>query len=210
MSEQEFELTTKLRIRPVDAEDAKDLHAYCFTSRDAEEVADELKSDLARIKKNEVYRVVAEASGHAIGNIRMEHSKGDNEIGEISQLAVSTPFRTFGVADKLIDVTSQIAQENGIKTLQIELPESDGAIIEAYKRWGFAERPVVVLQRVVGAPEVEAPEAEAPEVEAPKEEAPEEKAPAKEAPASSSRGSSSRSRTQSKKSDDAGEQQELL
>ena len=68
----------------------------------------------------------------------------------MGQLAVSAPFRQFAVADRLIDFTEQIAQENGITTLQIELSRSEEAIINAYKGWGFDERPVVTLQKTVG------------------------------------------------------------
>ncbi|MCZ6677218.1 MAG: GNAT family N-acetyltransferase [Candidatus Poribacteria bacterium] len=165
MVDQEFELTAKLQIRTITAKDAKDLQTYCFPNQTAEDIDKELKEDLARNKKGEVYRIVAEASGHTIGNIRLERSKADNELGEISQLTVSPPFRQFKVADKLIDVTEQIAEENGVKTLQIEFPKSENAIIAAYKGWGFAERPVVTLQKVVKSPEPESTTEEASEPE---------------------------------------------
>ena len=172
MADQEFELTAQLRIRAAAANDADDLQAYCFSGRPAEEIDTELKDDLSRNKKGEVYRIVAEASGHAIANIRLERNPIDNEIGDVSQLTVSPPFRQFEVADKLLGVTEQIAQENGIKTLQIELPKSEKAIINAYKGWGFDERPVVTLQKIVEAPEQEAHTDESP----PSEESPEDSA----------------------------------
>lgn len=162
MADQEFELTTKLRIRAAAANDAKALEQYCFTGRTAAEIDEELLDDLARTEKGEVYRIVAEASGHAIGNIRLERHPLNPEIGEVSQLAVSAPFRQFAVADKLIDFTEQVAQENDITTLQIELSRSEEAIINAYKGWGFDERPVVTLQKAVGAADtVSAPDQEA-------------------------------------------------
>ena len=111
----------------------------------------ELQDDLARTQKGEVYRIVAEASGHAIGNIRLERQPHNSEIAEVSQLAVSAPFRQFAVADRLIESTEQVAADNGITTLQIELSPSEEPIINAYKAWGFDERPVVTLQKVVGA-----------------------------------------------------------
>ena len=161
MADQEFELTTKLRIRAATANDAKALEQYCFTGRTAAEIDEELQDDLARTEKGEVYRMVAEASGHAIGNIRLERHPLNPEIGEVSQLAVSAPFRQFAVADKLIDSTEQVAQENDIATLQIELSRAEEAIINAYKGWGFDERPVVTLQKAVGAADtVSAPDEE--------------------------------------------------
>lgn len=151
MADQEFELTTKLRIRAANANDAKALELYCFTGRTTEEIDQELQDDLARTQKGEVYRIVAEASGHAIGNIRLERQPHNSEIAEVSQLAVSAPFRQFAVADRLIESTEQVAADNGITTLQIELSPSEEPIINAYKAWGFDERPVVTLQKVVGA-----------------------------------------------------------
>ncbi|MCE2393768.1 GNAT family N-acetyltransferase [Candidatus Poribacteria bacterium] len=106
--------------------------------------------DLSRTQQGEVYRIVAEASGHAIGNIRLERHPLAPEIGEVGQLAVSAPFRQFAVADRLIEATEQVAEENGITTLQIELSPSEEAIINAYKGWGFDERPVITLQKTVG------------------------------------------------------------
>ncbi|RKU14067.1 hypothetical protein C6502_02650 [Candidatus Poribacteria bacterium] len=155
MANQEFELTTTLRIRPADANDARALEQYCFTGKTTEDIDQELQDDLSRTQKGEVYRIVAEASGHAIGNIRLERHPLDPEIGEVGQLAVSAPFRQFAVADRLIDFAEQVAEENGITTLQIELSRSEEAIINAYKGWGFDERPIVTLQKTVGASDTE-------------------------------------------------------
>ena len=150
MANQEFELTTTLRIRSAAANDAKALEQYCFTGKTTEEIDQELQEDLSRTQKGEVFRIVAEASGHAIGNIRLERHPLNPEIGEVGQLAVSAPFRQFAVADRLIESTEEVAQENGITTLQIELSRSEEAIITAYKGWGFDERPVITLQKEVG------------------------------------------------------------
>lgn len=150
MADQEFELTTTLRIRPAAADDAKALEQYCFTGKAAEEIDQELQEDLSRTQKGEVYRIVAEASGHAIGNIRLERHPLNPEIGEVGQLAVSALFRQFAVADRLIEATEQAAQEYGMTTLQIELSRSEEAVISAYKGWGFDERPIVTLQKAVG------------------------------------------------------------
>jgi len=169
MADQEFEITTKLGIRAAQAKDAENLQLYCFADSSLEEVTNQLKDDL-KDKKN-VYRVVAEASGHAIGNVRVKRSQLDDEVGEISQLAVSPPFRAFGVADKLIEATEQIAQENGINLLQIEISQSEAPIIEAYKKWGFAERPVVTLEKLLNTSNPE--ESEETPSEPPAEEQPE-------------------------------------
>lgn len=150
MADQEFEFTTTLRIRAAEADDAKALEMYCFTDKTTEEIDQKLQEDLARTQKGEVYRIVAEANGHAIGNIRLERHPLNAEIGEVDQLVVFSLFRQFAVADRLIDFAEQVAAENGITTLQIELTPSEEAIINAYKNWGFDERPVVTLQKAVG------------------------------------------------------------
>ena len=186
MANQEFEMSAKLRIRAAEAKDAADLHAYCLTNTPVEEIAAQLKDDVSRGRKGEVHRLVVDAGGHAVANIRIEQNKGNPEVGEIGQLAVAAPFRAFGVADRLLEAVEGLAQESGIKTLQIELAQSDTAIIEAYKRWGFSERPVVTLEKPLAASEAEENE---------EDEAPEPSAQEAE---------------ESEDSDDSGEQQELL
>ena len=155
MANQQFELTTTLHIRLATASDAKALEQYCFTGKTTEEIDRELQEDLSRTQKGEVYRIVAESGGHAIGNIRLERHPLNPEIGEVGQLAVSAPFRQGAVAGRLIEATEQAAQENGITTLQIELSRSEEAIINAYKGWGFDERPIITLQKTVGSSDAE-------------------------------------------------------
>lgn len=153
MANQEFELTAKLGIRAAEAKDAEHLHTYCFPENTLEEITAQLKDDLKSNRQKDVFRVVAEASGHAIGSVRVERSKSESEVGEIGQLSVSAPFRAFGVAERLIETVEQLAGENDINMLQIEVPSSDTSIVEAYKRFGFDERPVVTLQKPVSASE---------------------------------------------------------
>ena len=198
MANQEFELTTTLRIRPAAVNDAKALEQYCFTGKTTEEIGQELQEDLSRTQQGEVYRIVAEASGHAIGNIRLERHPLNPEIGEVSQLAVSAPFRQFAVADRLIDSAEEVAQENGITTLQIELSRAEEPIINAYKGWGFDERPVITLQKAVGSSDA----ASAPDQEAAIDEAPE--------PEEDTEDSSEDSSEDSEDSTDDGGQQKLL
>lgn len=149
MQSREFELKTTLKFREAKANDAEDLHLYCFAHEKLEDIEEELKSDLEKMKKDRLYRLVVDASDHAVANIRMERGLSDPDIGKISRLAVSVPFRTFNLADRLIDAIYDIAVENGIKIIQVDIPKSEKNIIEAYKKWDFAERDVVTLQREV-------------------------------------------------------------
>jgi N-acetylglutamate synthase-like GNAT family acetyltransferase len=171
MASQEFQLVAQLTIRSAEAKDATDLHTYCFAEETLEDITNALNEDLKSERKNDVFRLVADASGHAIGNIRLERSKTDDEVGQIDQLAVSAPFRSFRISAKLVEVTEQVAQENDIKTLRIEVPESETSIIQAYKNWGFSERPIVTLEKHVEAsePEAEASDESAAQPEAPAE-----------------------------------------
>lgn len=169
MANQEFELTAKLGIRAAEAKDAEHLHTYCFPENTLEEITAQLKDDLKSNRKKDVFRVVAEASGHAIGSVRVERQQSQPEVGEIGQLSVSAPFRAFGVAERLIETVEQLAGENDINMLQIEIPNTDTSIVEAYKRFGFDERPFVTLQKPInssGETEEEASEDSPPEEEA--------------------------------------------
>ena len=161
MADQEFEVTAKLQIRTITANDAVDLHTYCFSAKPLEELEKEIKQDVAQARQGKVFRVVAEASGHPIGHIRLERSKLDDAIGEINQLAVSPPFRKFDVADHLVKVIEEVAADNKMQALRIEVPKSETAIIEAYKKWGFGERPVVTLQKEIAGTNKENPDSEA-------------------------------------------------
>lgn len=160
MKSQEFELKTKLKIREAKADDAEDLHLYCFPNEEFEDIKDELSSDLERMADEQVYRLVVDASGHAVANIRMERSPFDSEVGKISRLAVAMPFRGFNIADRLVEGINELAAENEINTIQVDIPKSEEKIIEAYKRWGFSESPFVTLQKEIEAEENEQSEEE--------------------------------------------------
>lgn len=149
MQNKEFELKTTLKIREATADDAEDLHSYCFVNENLQDIEEELKSDMEKMADGQLYRLVVDASGHAVANIKMERHPLDPEIGKIDSLTVSVPFRGFNVADRLIDAIYDIAEENEIKSIQVDIPRSDEKIIEAYKRWGFTESPVVTLQKEV-------------------------------------------------------------
>ena len=63
---------------------------------------------------------------------------------------MSAPFRPLGVADHLVAAAEAAAAEDGINTLEIELPSSEANVIQRYKDWGFTEKPLVVLQKALG------------------------------------------------------------
>lgn len=145
--EQAFDITAGLRIRKVSVDDATALRTYCFPSDTLEEVEKQLKQDIERMERGEMYRLVAEVNGYAIGNIQLEFDRRNRKVAQIHKLVVTGPFRGSAIADKLVDAISEMAKQNGVETLQIEAHRSDGKIIEKYKSWGFAEKETTILEK---------------------------------------------------------------
>ena len=155
MADQAFEFSAKLEFRPIKDDDIKDLQTYCFSNKTIDEINEEINQDLDRIENGEVFRIIADASGHAIGQVRIERETAQSTTANVGDLHVSAPFRAFGVSAKLIESVVKTASENGIETLEIEVMKSDVAIIDAYRNWGFEERPTIVLQKsiTIGGPD---------------------------------------------------------
>ena len=145
MANQDFSLSGAVKIRAAEESDAAHLHTYCFPESTSEQVTEELKADLAA----GTHRLVAESSGYPIGQVTVKQSALNPEIAQVGNLAVAGPFRQFGVADHLMDAAEAAATANGVTTLEIELSPSETSVIQRYKDWGFSEKPVVVLQKVL-------------------------------------------------------------
>ena len=145
--EQAFEIAAGLRVRKVNLDDATALSTYCFPSDTLEEVEKQLKKDMERMERGEMYRLVAEVNGYAVGNIQLEFDRKNRKVAYIHKLIVTGPFRGTAVADKLVDAISDLAKQSGVKMLHIEAQRSDGKIIEKYRSWGFAEKDTVILER---------------------------------------------------------------
>ena len=153
MANQDFGLTGALKVRAAEEGDAIHLHTFCFPEKTQEQVTQELQADLE--SDGQTTRLVAESSGYPIGQITVSKNAGDPEVAQVGNLAVSGPFRQLGVADNLIEAAAAAATENGAKTLEIELPSSETNVIQRYKDWGFVEKPLVILQKMLDAEEVE-------------------------------------------------------
>ena len=153
MANQDFGLTGALKVRPAEEGDATHLHTFCFPEKTKEQVTEELQADLE--SNGQTTRLVAESSGYPIGQITVSKDSGDAEVAQVGHLAVSGPFRQLGVADYLIKAAGAAATENGAKTLEIELPSSETNVIQRYKDWGFVEKPLIILQKMLDVEEVE-------------------------------------------------------
>ena len=158
MANQDFNLTGAIKVRSAEENDAPHLHAYCFPEKTREQVTEELTADLET--GSGTYRLVAEASGYPIGQVTVKQSPINPEIAQVGNLAVAGPFRQLGVADHLMRAAEATATSNGVKSLEVELAPSEASVIQRYKDWGFTEKPVVVLQKMLEAEAEEAEEAE--------------------------------------------------
>lgn len=156
MANQDFGLTGALKIRPAEESDAAHLHTFCFPEKKQEQVAEELQADLE--SNGQIHRLVAESSGYPIGQITVSKDSSEAEVAQVGNLAVSGPFRQLGVADHLIKAAETAAAENGAKTLEIELASTETNVIQRYKDWGFVEKPLVILQKLLDAEEQEVEE----------------------------------------------------
>jgi len=145
--EQVFDITTGLKIRKAEIDDANSLHAFCFPSETLEEVEKKLKRDVERMDRGEAYRLIAEVNGYAVGNVLIEIDKKNKKIAQVSQLVVTGPWRGTATADKLLDVASDMSRQNSVEILQIEANRSDGKLIEKYKSWGFVEKEIIILEK---------------------------------------------------------------
>ena len=145
MANQAFNLAGALKVRSAEKEDAAHLQSYCFPEKTKTQVTKDLDADLA--EDSQTHRLVAEVGGYPIGQISITRDAVDPEVAEVGDLAVSAPFRPLGVADHLMEAAEATATEEGVKTLEIELPASEAPVIQRYKDWGFTEKPLVVLQK---------------------------------------------------------------
>ncbi len=149
MANQDFSLAGALKVRSAEKEDAAHLQSYCFPEKTKTQVTKDLDADLA--EDSQTHRLVAEVGGYPIGQISITRNAVDPEVAAVGDLAVSAPFRPLGVADHLMKAAEATAAEEGMKTLEIELPASEAPVIQRYKDWGFTEKPLVVLQKALDA-----------------------------------------------------------
>ena len=145
--EQAFDITAGLRVRKVTIDDATALRTYCFPSDTLEKVEKQLKQDIEKMERGEMFRMVAEVNGYAIGNIQLDFSKRNRKTAQIHKLIVTGPFRGSATADALVEAVCEMAKQSGVELIQLEAQRSDGKIIEKYKSWGFEEKETIILEK---------------------------------------------------------------
>lgn len=145
--EQAFDITAGMRVRKVTMDDVTALRTYCFPSDTLEKVEKQLKQDIEKMERGEMFRMVAEVNGYAIGNIQLNFSKRSRKTAQIHQLIVTGPFRGSATGDKLVEAVCEMAKQSGVELIQLEAQRSDGKIIERYKSWGFEEKETIILEK---------------------------------------------------------------
>ncbi len=145
--EQAFDITAGMRVRKVTMDDATALRTYCFPSDTLEKVEKQLKQDIDKMERGEMFRMVAEVNGYAIGNIQLDFNKRNRKTAQIHKLIVTGPFRGSATADRLVEAVCEMAKQSGVELIQLEAQRSDGKIIEKYKSWGFEEKETIILEK---------------------------------------------------------------
>jgi len=145
--EQAFDITAGMRVRKVTMDDATALRTYCFPSDTLEKVEKQLKQDIGKMERGEMFRMVAEVNGYAIGNIQLDFNKRNRKTAQIHKLIVTGPFRGSATADRLVEAVCEMAKQSGVELIQLEAQRSDGKIIEKYKSWGFEEKETIILEK---------------------------------------------------------------
>jgi len=145
--EQAFDITAGIRVRKVTMDDATALRTYCFPSDTLEKVEKQLKQDIGKMERGEMFRMVAEVNGYAIGNIQLDFNKRNRKTAQIHKLIVTGPFRGSATADRLVEAVCEMAKQSGVELIQLEAQRSDGKIIEKYKSWGFEEKETIILEK---------------------------------------------------------------
>lgn len=143
----EFEVKAGVKIRKATVEDAISLRNFCFSSANLEDIEKQLKDDTAKMERGELFRLVADSNGFAVGSIQFQVDKHNKEIANVLQIVVSPPFRGTAIASKLMDSAAELARQNKVKMLQVEVPRADLKVIESYKKLGFVEKEYLVLER---------------------------------------------------------------
>lgn len=164
MANRDVNLSGAIKIRSAEENDASSLQMFCFPEQSESQVAQELKADLEA--GSGTHRLVAESSGYAIGQVAIKRKAADSEVAQVGNLAVAGPFRQLGVADHLMEEAAAAATSDGVKVLEVELAPTETNVIQRYQNWGFSEKPVVVLQKMLGAAASQDEEGNTIEVEA--------------------------------------------
>lgn len=147
MQDHEFEIKAGIKIRKATIEDSASLRNFCFTASSLDDVEKQMKDDIAKMDRGELFRLVADANGFAVGSIQLQVNKYNKEVADVVQIVVSPPFRGTAIASRLMESAAELAKQHKVKLLQTEVLRSDLKMIESYKKLGFFEKEYVVLER---------------------------------------------------------------
>jgi GNAT superfamily N-acetyltransferase len=133
-------MTEILQIRRTTIQDARDLHANCFSMSSFEAVKNALIVDLAAMETGQRIRLVASINGVVVGNATLfrEQHVLKQHIGSIHDVVVCGLYQGRGIARRLFE---QISEEARAMSLHI-LDTSARAGMDAdqvYRKLGFRE-----------------------------------------------------------------------
>lgn len=98
-------------IRLAKLEDAPSLQRNCLPSNTLDEVKNFLKNDFEEMEEGNKFRLVADVSGAAIGNLELFFSRHPLTFhtAEISTVVVNPKFGRKGIATKMIESALKLA-----------------------------------------------------------------------------------------------------
>ncbi len=121
-------------IRPARMDDAEALHRHCYPEADLADVRDYLAWCLRQSQKGRIVRLVAEVSGHVVGNIQLTVW---GQTGEVGSLVVAPAFRRRGLARRLLSALIADAKGRELADLEISASQHEPAILAFYQQLGF-------------------------------------------------------------------------
>lgn len=135
---------TDLTIRPVKQGDAPALQANCWPDKLEAAVTIFISDVLRRTSHDLAWGVVAvREGGIAIGYGQIARWA---RVGEISDLIVAEAWRDQGIGTALIRYLLGIAQQKGLRQVEIGAQESNRGALKLYRRLGFVDQRQVTMQ----------------------------------------------------------------
>ena len=130
-------LTRPLLVRFARLEDAKTLHAVCFSEQTFDRVADYLRWCLEAPERPA--RLVAWLNNQLVGHLELARRQ-DGSWAELSGLIVKESERRQGIGRRIVGAAVRLASQWGCHEVRLQVLEHDEGLIKMYSDWGFTLR----------------------------------------------------------------------
>ncbi|PIQ45263.1 MAG: hypothetical protein COW04_08485 [Deltaproteobacteria bacterium CG12_big_fil_rev_8_21_14_0_65_43_10] len=97
----------------------------------------------ALVKRDRFIAYVAQDSCDSVGYCI---ATVDGSIGEIDSLFVKGAYRGQGVGEKLVTLALKWLEEQDCETIRVSIAEGNEQVLDFYRKFGFAER-LIVMQK---------------------------------------------------------------